>query len=629
MLVIQHGLLPGQVLQRLRRRGATALLRGTASHNGEVRARITSRGRPLRGWHRRNVGVARCGRFRAHLTGIPVGGPYELTLSVGKDSLRIPGIHVGDVWILAGQSNMEGVGRLKGAPRPHPRVHACYMDGRWGLACEPIHVLGESPDPVHCGERPLPPREIRRLRARAVTGVGPGLFFGREMARRTGGVPQGVICTAHGGTSMSQWDPALKRLGGRSLYGSLLRAVRATGQPVAGVLWYQGESDADAINAPLYGERMRRLVAALRHDLRQPRLPFLLAQLARVFGSGFETGRGARIWNLIQEQQRRLKETIPFLECVATVDLPLDDPIHLACDAQARLGVRFARAADRLVHGNLREPPPPDFDTIRPLPSPSPGVATWEVRFRNNVGALRGHESPGGFALVDDRGEDTQFLFRSRLQGNRVVIETLMDQPFGFQLMYGHGLTPHATLADARDMAVPVFGPVPVEPGLALSPFVRSWRVSAIQPATRPLGALSPPKPRRAFRLTTRLFPHPLVDMHPEWEGHDGRVFFFTELSSPEDMRVLLRVGSDGPIRAWLDDRPVLADLLATNPALLDKQVRPVFLREGRHRLAVAMDLNGGQAWGFYLRFSRPGVSRGRILRGEFKVPVCSLPAAS
>ena len=629
MLTLEHGLVPGQVLQRLQNRTARVTLQGRSSRSGKVRARITSRGRPLGGWAHREVGVARRGRFRARLTGIPVGGPYELTLAVGEDSLRVPGIHVGDVWILAGQSNMEGQGRLTDAPLPHSKVHACFMDGRWDIAREPMHVKEESPDPVHCGERPLSPREIRRLRAKAALGVGPGLFFGREMVRRTGGIPQGLICAAHGGTSMSQWDPALKRLRGRSLYGSLLRAVVATGQPVAGILWYQGESDADAKNAPLYGKRMRRLVSSLRRDLCQPRLPFLLAQLGRVFGSGFDTDWQARPWNLIQEQQRRLKERIPFLECVATVDLPLDDQIHLGSDAHARLGVRFARAADRLVHGNRREPPPPDFASVHPLPSPSPGVAAWEVRFRNIVGGLRGESSPGGFSFVNDEGEDTRLLFRARVQGDRAVIESSTGGAFGFPLTYGHGLTPHATLTDARDMAVPVFGPVPVEPGLALSPFFRRWRVSVIQPAKCPLGALPPPTPRRDLHLARRDFPHPLVDMHTEWEGHDGRVFFFTELTSPEDMRVLLRVGSDGPIRAWLDDRPVLDDLSATNPALLDKQVRPVFLREGKHRLAVAMDLNHGLAWGFYLRFSRPAVSRARILRGEFPVPVCSLSPAS
>ena len=42
------------------------------------------------------------------LTGIPVGGPYSLFIN----SEIYNNIYVGDVWILAGQSNMEGHGRL-------------------------------------------------------------------------------------------------------------------------------------------------------------------------------------------------------------------------------------------------------------------------------------------------------------------------------------------------------------------------------------------------------------------------------------------------------------------------------------------------------------------------------------
>ena len=45
------------------------------------------------------------------------------------------------------------------------------------------------------------------------------LEIAKEMLRRTG-VPQGLIACAHGGTSMAQWSPKLKRLGGDSLYGA-------------------------------------------------------------------------------------------------------------------------------------------------------------------------------------------------------------------------------------------------------------------------------------------------------------------------------------------------------------------------------------------------------------------------
>ncbi len=47
---------------------------------------------------------------RFHLTGICTGGPYTLTLTVGEQTFVFTEIYVGDVWILGGQSNMDGCG---------------------------------------------------------------------------------------------------------------------------------------------------------------------------------------------------------------------------------------------------------------------------------------------------------------------------------------------------------------------------------------------------------------------------------------------------------------------------------------------------------------------------------------
>ena len=60
-------------------------------------------------------------------------------------------MYVGDIWVLAGQSNMEGVGDLVDVTPPNPRVMLMGMDGRWGIAEEPLHWLVDSPDPVHSG----------------------------------------------------------------------------------------------------------------------------------------------------------------------------------------------------------------------------------------------------------------------------------------------------------------------------------------------------------------------------------------------------------------------------------------------------------------------------------------------
>jgi len=279
-----HGPASGQVLQRLGKKGATARLAGTAAASGTVAATLLAKGKALPGWKARAVGRAAKGKFEAVLKDVPVGGPYRLELAVGKESVVVPEILVGDVWLLGGQSNMEGVGNRDGAAKPHPLVRAFSMRREWRPAVEPLHLLAESPDACHNGKQ-VSRAEGERLRRAGRKGVGPGLHFAREMVRRTG-VPQGLVCTAHGGTSMTQWDPARKGEGGRSLYGSMLLSARATGQPVAGVLWYQGESDANPGDAPLYAGRMKKLVAASRRDLGLPRLPWIIVQIARFFRDG-------------------------------------------------------------------------------------------------------------------------------------------------------------------------------------------------------------------------------------------------------------------------------------------------------------------------------------------------------
>lgn len=59
-------------------------------------------------------------------------------------------------------------------------------------------------------------------------GVGPGAAFAQAVLKETGR-PIGLIPCAHGGSSMSAWDPALKHNGDDSLYGALLRRVEMIG----------------------------------------------------------------------------------------------------------------------------------------------------------------------------------------------------------------------------------------------------------------------------------------------------------------------------------------------------------------------------------------------------------------
>lgn len=615
------GLVNGQVLQRLGSRGASLQLSGESQNRGEVLATIFQNDKPLNGWKARRVGLAAKGTFTAKLTGIPSGGPYRLSLAVGNETVAIKSFYVGDVWVLAGQSNMEGVGNLDQPAKPHPLIRAFSMRREWKQARDPLHTLGESPDEAHHGGRQWTVQETASsLRTRA-KGVGVGVFFAQEMLRRSG-VPQGLICTAHGGTSMAQWNPRLKAVGGKSIYYSMLASVKATEQPVAGVLWYQGESDCGAAEVPVYGLRMNQLVAATRRDFRQAGLPWIIVQLGRHVA----VGEGEH-WNAIQELQRTLPSKIRRLETVSARDLSLDDGIHISSEGLAQLGIRLASSAARLVLGDKRELPQPQLLRIYPLQNFTGRGWIQEVEFTGIKGKLVAGGEPHGFSYLNAEHRSVPIIYRTTLHGNRVRLH-LTSHPGLSELRigYGLGLNELCNIRDERGFSLPAFGPLEITKPRATLPFITQWRVTDVLPATRKLEKLKSPNlkviPHEVRRYQSA---NNFIDEHARWLGKTGQVFFAATVELPERMDLKLLFGYDGPFRLWVDGKPVFIDLFGTNPAMVDAKNKSLILIAGRHEIKVAMDVNQGKAFGFFMRCERNGISLKQIRAKEFSQPIYSV----
>ena len=376
-----------------------------------------------------------------------------------------------DLWVLAGQSNMEGVGILRDVEPPAENIRVYTHAGEWQQAQEPLHWLLESPDPVHAEIWAIPESEIARARqetrANRATGAGLGLPFAKAVAAATGAAIDLVPC-AHGGTSMEQWSPEKKALGGRSLYGAMLRRTREalkTGGDVQlrGVLWYQGESDAGPEAAPLYAERMQQLVAAIREDFGSPDLPFFLVQLgpfSTVDSSGWE---GALSWSQVREAQRRLPEQIPHTAVAPAIDLELDDLIHIGTQGLKRLGRRLANIALNKVYGQTA----PAGITLAGVACDSKQI---RVRFEGVSDGLVAPDPAGripGFAIgVAGRNPEPTAIYKAvvaRDNLSEVVLYTQEPIAAGEELWYGWGLSPFCQLADRADMAAPAFGPIRLE----------------------------------------------------------------------------------------------------------------------------------------------------------------------
>lgn len=606
---IEKGLFDNMVLQRNVRNVCEAEFYGTSEGAGTILATISRDGRLIKGFQKIAVGRVRSGKCKGRISGLPAGGPYTVLLTVqnrrgeASDKLVVKNVLVGDVWVAAGQSNMQGCGYLKDAPKPHPMVRAFYMDDRWAVAKEPIHNLWECVDDVHVdlgvvrGQSPYP-----------FTGTGPAVAFAQEMHKRTG-VPQGVIACAHGGTSMAQWDPALKTMKGKSLYGAMLRRVDKNGGKIAGIIWYQGESDAAEGVVSLYTERMIKLIRSCRRDLKNPKLPFVAVQLGRFVGVGF----CAAHWNSIQDQQYRLLKRLKKIAVVPAIDLSLDDTIHIAGRDQIRLGARLAYAMDSLIRGKKSGRPPIQFKKIETRPIPPNNYTEIRVSFDNVAGSFRtpGNARPSGFAIGDPVPDS--FIYDASVSRDTVILRTNMfcGGIEGKFLYHGYGTDPYCNITDEADRPIPVFGPVRLGDYRALTPMFTKWNVSF--PAEIPTGVdaklnnLQYPD-FSALTWQEMVFPGRFCDMHEQtaqYRPKDFIIWFSSRVVMSEPMKLAACIGYDGPVKLWVDGKEIFHDPEGVNPAWEDRAKVKFSADAGEHQILLALGSNQCRAWGIFFRLER------------------------
>ena len=257
---------------------------------------------------------------------------------------------------------------------------------------------------------------------------------------------------------MDQWDPGLKSKGGESLYGAMLRRISAVGGRVTGVLWYQGESDAGPNTAPVFPAKFERLVASLREDTGQPDLPFYYVQIGR-----YVNDRNPAEWNAVQEMQRQAEAAIPHSGMAAAVDFSLDDGIHVGTQDHKRLGHRLANLACHDLFSGI-----PRCASLRRGPRPASAVLRGtivRVAFTEVNGALHSEGRIAGFSIHASDGAPVPLIFKARIDPedpSAVLLYLDRKPPEGATLHYGYGKDPYCNLRDSEDMAVPVFGPVPI-----------------------------------------------------------------------------------------------------------------------------------------------------------------------
>ncbi|BBI35366.1 sialate O-acetylesterase [Cohnella abietis] len=332
--------------------------------------------------------------WKVRLERVPAGGLYriETCLQINGNqelewALRGDMIHhvgVGDLWVIAGQSNAAGYGKGPVNDAPEMGIHLLRNSGKWDLA---THPFNESTQTIHIENRET-----------ANPGHSPFLAFARILKRETG-YPVGLIQTALGGSPLKAWNPEEEG----TLYRNMLSIVQSAGGSVRGVVWYQGCSDANPDESVTYAKRFGTMVSHWRQDLGVADLPFITVQLNRHTGVN-PTLEENKSWGTVREAQRAVAKEIPHVTVVPAIDCPLSDEIHNSPAGNLLIGERMARAALATIYGRNVHYQAPEISRAQVIVK-AEGELTVELEF-NNVGGYLVSIGPNEqvFTIEDEDG---------------------------------------------------------------------------------------------------------------------------------------------------------------------------------------------------------------------------------
>ena len=257
-----------------------------------------------------------------------------------------------------------------------------------------------------------------------------------------GGWRYRVVPNAVGSPPRAPWQSAA---GLSTLYNGMIAPL--SGMRLRGMLWYQGESNT--FEADAYAGLLRGLRDDWRGRFGDPRLPFLVVQLA---GYGTPASApGESDWAALREAQRAVAAD-PHSALALTIDI--GDRYDIHPPNKQVLGKRLARAARPAVYG----------ETIA-ASGPVPQQARREgdevvVTFADVEGALvaYGAAGPVGFELCGAAAGSCRFV-DARVDGRRVRLHT-GDGPVPTRVRYAWAEAPMVNLFDAADQPA---GPFEIE----------------------------------------------------------------------------------------------------------------------------------------------------------------------
>ncbi len=334
------------------------------------------------------------GSWRVVLDPMVPGSPLKMTIKAsGGARIILEDILVGEVWLCAGQSNMEfklsqaqggkeavlssnhpeiRLFNLTGIVRPDPvawdqvaleRINRKdFFEGKWE-ACSPessanFSAIGYFFGATLAASRAVPVGLIEL----AVGGAPAESFVSRERLEKDT-ILKKILSNWKSNELVMSWcrERAAQNLANSVdpqqrhpfepayLYESGISLL--AGFPIRGVIWYQGESNAH--NAGLYELLLPALVDSWRKGWKSGKLPFYLAQL-----SGMER----KEWPEFRDTQRRISKSLSNTGMVITFDL--GDSLNVHPTRKKEIGVRFAALARHELYGETKAPRSPELKKL-------------------------------------------------------------------------------------------------------------------------------------------------------------------------------------------------------------------------------------------------------------------------
>ncbi len=403
--------------------------------------------------HKATAKVVR-GQWQVELPASPADAEgSSITATDSTGSATLSDVLVGDVWLASGQSNMEwNIRQTQPIPatvnveNPQVRILRGYglLHGNPPAYTEQLYKEAEECNGVQWSWRVCSADTIKDFSAVAT-------YFATRLQENIK-VPVGIICNAKGGSSMEAWMPR-SVTGRKKLYATMkgdkwmdsedfdawsrgrarqnLKLMLARGEKnlrhpfapsyqfdvaitpieklnIKGVIWYQGESNADNPDIDLNTAKQKDIITSWRKTFRKAELPFLMVQLPRI--------RDAKRphWAEFREVQARCARELPQVGLICTIDLgSTDSNVHPTL--KFPVGHRLADLARSSVYG---ESGLPTYPAVKGWKGEGKTLSiTFDQPLKTTDGA-----APRGF-MVGTPGKTNSFEeVPATLEGNTVTL---------------------------------------------------------------------------------------------------------------------------------------------------------------------------------------------------------------